>query len=255
MKIIIIEDEPLTAESLIDTILLIDSTISIVKVLHSVKQATLYFESAPEPVDLIFSDIQLGDGLSFEIFSALKIDIPIIFCTAYDEYALEAFDANSIHYILKPFDKKGIEKAFAKYKNLRSNSASTSASSMELLFKLIEEKYKPRSQSLLVYRGEKIIPIKTSDIAYFFLRNEAVYLTSFDHKQYTVNVNLDTIEAQLDSTFYRANRQFIINRSAVKEVSHDLGRKLIVELTLPCKEQIIISKAKSPEFMLWLKQA
>ncbi len=255
MKIIIIEDEPLIAESLTDTILLVDSTISVIKVLYSVKQATQYFESAHETADLIFSDIQLGDGLSFEIFNSIKIDIPIIFCTAYEEYALEAFDANSIHYILKPFDKKGIEKALAKYKNLTSRSTSISVASMESIFKLIEEKHKPRIHSLLVYRGEKIIPVKTTDIAYFYLRNEVVSLTSFDNKQYTVNVNLDTIEAQLDATFYRANRQFIINRSSVKEVSHDFGRKLVVELTVPCNEQIIISKVKAPEFLLWLKQA
>jgi two-component system response regulator LytT len=255
MKIIVIEDEPLTAESLIDTILSVDSSINVIKTLHSVKQATTYFESDHEQADLIFSDIQLGDGLSFEIFSSIRIDIPIIFCTAHDEYALEAFDANSIHYILKPFDKKGIEKAFAKYKNLTSRSASIPIASMESLFKLIQERQTPRPNSLLVYRGEKIIPIRTTDIAYLYLRNEAVYLTSFDNQQYTVNVNLDTVETQLDTTFYRANRQFIVNRSAVKEVSHDLGRKLVVELILPCKEQIIISKAKSPEFMLWLKQA
>jgi two-component system, LytTR family, response regulator LytT len=253
MNIVIIEDEHLTAEALADTLVAIDESIVVIKTLASIKQALAYFGNAPQNIDLIFSDIQLGDGISFEIFKTINITTPIIFCTAYDDYALQAFNSNGIDYVLKPFDDKSINKAITKYKNLKGLTNATSSITLQEVYSLIENKYKPKAQSLLVFQGDKIIPIKTIEIAYFMLENEITYLKCFNDKQYTISSTLDALEQELSTNFYRANRQFIINKNAVKEVSQYFARKLLVLPIVHCTEPIIISKAKTTEFLNWLK--
>lgn len=250
MNIVIVEDEKLTAEDLRDTILRVSPDLKVVKILSSVKEAISYFKSNPMP-QLIFSDIQLGDGLSFEIYREVDLSAPIIFCTAYDEYALQAFDTNGIHYILKPFDEEKVEEAIEKFRNLQSVFTEEQTSFMKVLESL--QKSQGVTQSLLVYQQDKVIPVKFRDIALFYIKNEVTHLYTFSQKIYYINKSLDVIQQICGNDFYRANRQYIVNRSAIKEINQTLSRKVSVELTVPFQESITVSKEKMSDFLDWLK--
>jgi two-component system response regulator LytT len=253
MNIIIIEDERLTAEDLADMIMAEEPEATIVATLSSVQEAIAYFHDHDEP-DLIFSDIQLGDGLSFQIFEAHNIKAPIIFCTAYDEYAIDAFKTNGIHYILKPFKEDEIVKALEKYNRLRSNFAPTDPSINSIL-QLFESKNQAKVNSVLVYHKEKIIPVKLSDIALFYIKHEVVHLYTLDGKTYTLNKTMDEVQQITGADFYRANRQFIVNRNAIRNVEQYFSRKISVVLTVPFDTIITVSKEKIPHFLEWLENA
>lgn len=250
MKIVIIEDEKLTADDLAETILKIVPDAKIISVLHSVSTAISWFLKNDDP-DLIFSDIQLGDGLSFEIFKKISTNVPVIFCTAYDEYALKAFDANGIDYILKPFDKSTIEAAFNKYNRLK-NKFSENSSALDNVIQLFENKKKHNQGSVLVYHKDKIVPVRLEDIALFYIENEITYLLTFAQKSYTINKTIEELEKIASDDFFRVNRQFLVNRKAIKEASHYFARKLSLTLTIPYKETITVSKLKVSEFLDWL---
>ncbi len=252
MKIAIIEDEKLTADDLAETILKVEPNAQIVTVLASVKEAVNYFQKNEKP-DLIFSDIQLGDGLSFEIFKAVTVSTPVIFCTAYDEYALNAFKANGIDYILKPFTKKIIADALGKFQELR-NTLSRTAINYETISELFGNRNNKQDASVLVYIKDKIIPVKTNDIAIFYIQNEITHLITFNQKIYTVNKTLDELETITGTIFYRANRQYLINRKAIQDASQYFHRKLLVNLSFSftSEEPITVSKVKATDFLNWL---
>ncbi|SFD98409.1 two component transcriptional regulator, LytTR family [Chitinophaga sp. CF118] len=250
MKIVIIEDEKVTARDLAQTIKQLYPESKIEAILTTVRESISYFNDGAD-VDLIFSDIQLGDGLSFEIFSKVEIVVPVIFCTAFDEYALNAFKANGIDYILKPFTTETVAAAMQKYLNFRE--------------KFVE--YRPRYESLeeifvtrksvdpgaiLVFYKDKIFPIAITQIAFFYLDKGLVQLTTFDQKNYTINKNMEELGKITGSLFFRTNRQFLVNRKAVKDASSYLSRKLSVSLSVPVKETITVSKEKVPQFLEWL---
>ncbi|MCE7042413.1 LytTR family DNA-binding domain-containing protein [Dyadobacter sp. CY312] len=251
MNIIIIEDERLTAEDLADMITDAEPGVNIEALLSSVQEALSYFKNHDEP-DLIFSDIQLGDGLSFEIFQTIDIKSPIIFCTAYDEYAIEAFKTNGIHYILKPFKEEEIVKALEKYNKLRSTFAPAD-SSLNSILQLFQQKNQPKATSVLVHYKEKIIPVKLDDIAVFYIKHEVTHLYTLDRKTYTLNKTLDEIQQITGNDFYRANRQIILNRNAIQNVEQYFGRKISVALTVPFETIITISKEKISHFLEWLE--
>lgn len=251
MKVIIIEDEPLTAEDLAETISAVEPTAEIVAMLSSVKESIDYFRKNGKP-DLIFSDIQLGDGLSFSIFPEAALSTPVIFCTAYDEYALRAFKANGIDYVLKPFTKKAIADAFERYKNLKSNFSDLIAG-YESLSRLFEQ----RNQSdaaVLVYFHEKILPVRIADIALFYIENDITQLITFNRERHCVTKSLEELEKIAGNSFYRANRKFLVNRKAVKDASQYFHRKLLVNLHIEIKttEPITVSKVKAAHFLNWL---
>ncbi|ALJ00021.1 LytR/AlgR family response regulator transcription factor [Rufibacter tibetensis] len=250
MNIVIIEDEPLTAEDLEDTLLEVEPSVRVVAVLASVKAAVTYFTQNPAP-DLIFSDIQLGDGLSFEIFQAVPITKPVVFCTAYNEYALEAFKANGIDYILKPFNKAIIEKTLLKYKQLQANLA-PERPDYQALLQLLDNRLVQKPNSVLMFQRDKIIPLPIDQIAVCYSQNLITHVVTFDQRKFTLNQNMEEMEAMCGNQFFRANRQFLIHYKAIKEASQYFGRKLSVTLTIPFPEEIIISKAKSPLFLNWL---
>lgn len=250
MKIVIIEDEELTANDLASTLLKVDKTVEITAVLGSVKESVSYFMENRDP-DLIFSDIQLGDGLSFEIFHRCSITAPVIFCTAYDEYALKAFKVNGIDYILKPFSKQTINDALHRYKALKNNFMSASIS-VEKIHEMFKNQNERKQNTILVYYRENIIPVKIDDIAIFYIENEVTHLLTFARKHYTINKTIEEIESIANDDFFRANRQFLINRNAVKDASRYFARKLTVSLTIPFGEKITISKEKVTSFLDWL---
>ena len=250
MRIVIIEDEKLTATNLAETITTVIPGVQITAILSSVQSAVSWFQQYEQP-DLIFSDIQLGDGLCFEIFKTIPAHAPVIFCTAYDEYALKAFDANGIDYILKPFDKATIEEAFQKYHKLKDSFTGKFAN-LDHIIQLIESKKKQAKASVLVYKQDKIIPVRFEDIAMFYIDNEITRLVTFDHKTYTINKTMEKVEEISPDDFFRVNRQFIIQHKAIKEASQYFGRKLSVSLTVPFPERITVSKNKVPAFLVWL---
>ncbi|HBF88484.1 MAG TPA: DNA-binding response regulator [Bacteroidales bacterium] len=251
MKIIIIEDEKLTSQDLAETLQKVEPNSEIVAVLSSVKEANAFFEKNTLEIDLIFSDIQLGDGLSFEIFNKFNITTPIIFCTAYDEYALNAFKTNGIDYILKPFSQKTIASTISKYKELKANFSKNSVN-IDKIFEVFENQKKQTLSSVLVYVKDKILPVNIENIAVFYIENEITRLLTFDQKTYSINKTMEELENSCSLNFYRANRQFLVNRKAVKEASQYFARKLSVTLTIPFKESIVVSKTKVTDFLNWL---
>lgn len=251
MKIVIIEDERLTANDLEATILQYDPTFDVSAKLLSVKDAVQYFNNDGE-ADLIFSDIKLGDGLSFDVFKRTGIRIPVIFCTAYDEYALDAFNTNGIAYLLKPFSLSTVRAALEKFKMLTQNDSKKNALQLETIMGLFESRRQDTSTSILVPYKDKIIPIKVQEVAVFFVENEVVHMITFDQKVYFPNKNLEELERIGGTNFYRANRQYLINRNAIVDVSNQLGRKLWVNLSVPLNESVTISREKVGVFLKWL---
>jgi len=251
MRVVIIEDEVLTAEDLKESIQQLDNTVEVVAVLKSVKEAVTYFQQNDMP-DLIFSDIQLGDGESFDIYRTVEVSAPVIFCTAYDEYALQAFKTNGIEYILKPFTNASIADAIRKYNNLRrqlsgaviDNPANTIAEAVQ--------QHTPKPAAILVYYKDKIVPVRLESIVLFYIEKETLYLMTFDRQHYYVKKSLEDAEQLCGNDFFRVNRQFLVNRKAIKDASHYVARKLSVNLSVPFKEVITISKEKAPQFLAWL---
>jgi two-component system response regulator LytT len=252
MKIVIIEDEKLTADDLAETILKINPKVHITAILNSVTESISWFQRNEKP-DLIFSDIQLGDGLCFEIFKAVSVTVPVIFCTAYDQYALNAFKANGIDYILKPLTKRSVGSALERYNNLKNNFLKK-IEGIKKIAEALESRKSLQDASVLVYIKEKIIPVQLADIAFFYIENEITHLVSFDQKTYFINKTLEELEKITGSDFYRANRKFLINRKAIKDVSHYLHRKLLINLTISVStiESITVSKEKVTPFLHWL---
>lgn len=250
MKIVIIEDEKLTATHLSETIMTVVPDARIMAILFSVRSAVSWFQENEQP-DLIFSDVQLGDGLCFEIFKTIPVHAPVIFCTAYDEYALKAFDASGIDYILKPFDKTSIEEAFQKYYKLKDTFQGNIVN-LDQIIQLIENKKKQTTTSVLVYKQDKIIPVRLDDIAMFYIDNEITRLITFDQKKYMINRTLEKVEEISPDDFFRINRQFLVHYKAIKEASQYFGRKLSLTLTIPFQETVTVSKNKVSDFLNWL---
>lgn len=219
----------------------------IVGVLESIEDSVDWISQHAMP-DLIFMDIHLADGSSFTIFDRVTVTCPVIFTTAYDEYALKAFEVNSIDYLLKPISKEALERAVTKYHNL---GRGLEQQQLDVLLKQLGAKPKFKSCFLLPER-DKLVPLPTSDIAYAYIDTKTVKLVTFDDKTYYMNQTLDDILAQLDpQMFFRANRQFLISRNAVKDVSVWFGNKLAINLTVETPEKVIVSKARVAEFKTW----
>jgi DNA-binding LytR/AlgR family response regulator len=252
MRVVIIEDEEMTAEDLQESIQQLDDTVEVIAVLKSVKEAISWFRKHDMP-DLIFSDIQLGDGESFDIYRMVNITAPVIFCTAYDEYALQAFKANGIEYILKPFTDASIADAIRKYNNLRRQFAGTGTGSAVNTIAETVQQHVPQPAAILVHYKDKIVPVRVENIVLFYIEKEVLYLMTFDKQHYYLKKSLEEAEQLCGEEFFRVNRQFLVNRKAIKDASHYVSRKLSVNLSVPFKEVITISKEKAPQFLTWLK--
>lgn len=246
MKVFIIEDEPLLAESLRDELLAADTEVQIVAMTGGIRETLDVVHKQGLP-DLFFSDIELSDGLSFEIFHRLNSGTPVIFCTAYNHYALDAFRANGIDYILKPFGTDDIKRTLRKYKSLSGNS------SPNRVFQQLIQKLQSRPTSLLVHRGESIIPLPINDIAMAVLQNEIVYVHTFGGKKYALTQNLEEIGQLVGGDLFRVNRQTLIHRKAVGQVSRYFARKLLIHPTIPYSNKLLVSKANTGAFLQWLE--
>ena len=255
MKIAIIEDEPKIAESLKLILMEIDSSISVMKILSSVKSSVEWLRVNQSRCDLLFMDINLTDGLSFEIFNQIESNTPIVFVTAYDQYALDAFKVNGVDYILKPFDKTKIKQSLKKFKSLtRTGSNPISAESLQHLLEVVASKtITNKRKSYLVYHQDKLIPLAVDDISWFYKSNKVTYACTISNKKYVIDDVLDKIQNEVSSeNFYRANRQFIVSKNAIENIAIYFNGRLIVNILPKPDEKIIVSKAKATDFKNWL---
>lgn len=251
MRIVIIEDEKLTAKDLARTLKAVRPDVDIVTMLHSVEDAIDFFQQEVS-VDLIFSDIQLGDGLSFEIFKQTDLQIPIIYCTAFNDYALEAFKTLGIDYLVKPFSKETVEKALTKYLSLKGAVSDPEPSYSELMKLLQHQAGSKKLPAVLVQKRDKIIPLPAEEIAVFFIEDDAVFAFTFGGKKQLLSHKLNDLEQRYQPHFFRANRQYLVHRKAVKDVSHHFNRKILVNLTVAFEPQILVGKVKVTAFLDWL---
>ena len=251
MNILIIEDETAAAVNLQAILKKVAPSYNILAILESVEESVEYFmgKSNTYP-DLVFMDIHLADGESFHIFDKVEITAPIIFTTAYDEYALRAFKVNSIDYILKPIKEEDLQRAIAKLAQLSGQERTEYQSRVE---NMVESSSRESQRVFLVHYKDKIIPLSIDDVAFFYTSNEKVSAYTFSGDRYIVDRTLETLQSVLPANeFFRANRQYIVARRAVKDIAVWFGSRLALNLILETPERIIISKARVPEFKQWL---
>lgn len=249
-RVIIVEDETAAVVNLRSMLTSVVGDVEVVAVLESVEEAVEFF-NGDHVADVVFMDIHLADGDSFRIFRSVEIDIPIIFTTAYDEYALEAFKVNSIDYLLKPFKEDDLRRAMDKLTRLTNRERKEQSDNRK---RLVDEVQMQALQTMLIRYKDKIIPIKIEDVAYFYTSEERVTLTTLTGESYQVDKTLEALSQQLSPTqFFRANRQFIVARAAVRDIAVWFGSRLALNLVVETPERIIISKARVPEFKQWLQ--
>jgi DNA-binding LytR/AlgR family response regulator len=249
-RVVIVEDETAAAVNLRSMLSVVLPDAEVVEVLESVAEAVEYFSSGAD-ADIVFMDIHLADGESFRIFQSVDIAIPIIFTTAYDEYALEAFKVNSVDYLLKPFNEDDLRRAIDKLDRLSAREHAEQRDSRE---KMVREVQGEAMQTMLLRYKDKLIPVTADDVAFFYTSEERVTVTTLKGDCYPVDKTLESLSQQLSSErFFRANRQFIVSRRAVKDIAVWFGSRLALNLTLETPERIIISKARVPEFKSWLQ--
>jgi len=266
MKALIIEDEIVAAQNLQRLIAQVNNSIEIVAILKSIEESVEWFSVNPTP-DLVFMDIHLSDGLSFSIFEKVKIEAPIIFTTAYDEYALKAFQVNSIDYLLKPINIKDLERAIEKFARF-STSSQPSPKERELrtvtnyeeaianMLSMFRKEKTVYKSNFLIPHKDKYIPLAVNDIAYIFSENKIAKIVTLDNRFFYESCSLDEMQRQIDpSSFFRANRQFIISHKAIKDISLWFDSKISVNLLIDTPEKIIISRTKVAEFKDWYKCA
>lgn len=253
MNVIILEDEYAAKINLISILKKINEEINIIAVLDSVRSATDWLLNNDHP-DLGIFDIQLSDEIVFNLFMNINIQFPVIFTTAFNEYAIRAFKVHSIDYILKPINEQNIAFAINKYKSLNSAHNNFSENHIKNLINQINRYNKDQhKESLLVHYKNKLIPVQISDIACFYIENGIAYILTKGNKSFSIDKTLDKIEQFLDSNeFKRANRQCIVSRSSIVEIEHYFNGRYMMKTNppLPCK--IIISKGRSNEFIKWM---
>lgn len=252
MKVIIVEDEYYTAQGLQTLLTEADPNIEVLTILQSVSECVEWFESNPEP-DLAFMDIHLADGQVFSLFERIQISCPVIFTTAYEEYALKAFEVNSIDYLLKPIKRSDLQRALDKIKRFtqKEQKVDNQALMAKMLEALNESQLSYKSHFLIPFQ-DKLIPISVDKIAYIRSENKASVLVTTDRKEHSVDLSLERVAQELNpKLFFRANRQYIVAHSAIQSMSVWFGGKLTVTLCVDAPEKIIVSKAKNREFKEW----
>ncbi len=251
MKYVIIEDEDPAALRLQKLIKEVDPSFVMVAQLVSIKSSVKWLTENIHP-DVMFMDIQLADGNSFEIFNVVKPQCPVIFTTAYDQYALQAFKVNSIDYLLKPIKKNELAEAISKLKKLNVKDQEISFPDFENLLKMIKGKEEFQKRILIRY-ADTIKAIDIKDVAYFYTESKINFLCTFDKKSYPIDYNLDQIEAMIDpAVFFRINRQFIVNVNAIKNMVSYSKSRVKIELNPHTEIETIVSTERSPNFKSWL---
>ena len=251
-KVLIIEDEKPAAEWLQQLILKLGYDIKIATVIDSVRGAADWFRQNTAP-DLVFMDIQLADGLSFEIFEQVKVPCPVIFTTAYEEYAVKAFKVNSVDYLLKPIAFDELETAFLKFENQVKKEEKVQPVTLDLLNKVREMLRKQYKTRFVIKVGEHLKSIPVEDIQFFYSLDKATFLCTSDFKTYIVDYSLDRISEMIDEhRFFRINRKYILSNQSIADIVFYSNSRLKIKLKKPDEESIIVSRDKVPAFKEWL---
>lgn len=250
MKVVIIEDEKPAAENIIHCLHKTNTPVKILQILGSVNASVKWFKTNAAP-DLIFMDIQLSDGLSFDIFKSCNIECPVIFITAFDKYLIEAFEYNSIDYLLKPIDQVKFNNSLKKYNQLQTHFVNNHTS---LLDYLNQQNIKKRR--IVVRKGVEFITVRIEDIVYFFSEHKIVFLVDKERKKYMVEKkSLAEMQEELDPRlFFRINRKFIVNANYILNFKPIENSKIQVVLTIPPGEQLVISQENAPVFKKWISE-
>jgi two-component system response regulator LytT len=254
MTTIIIEDEKPAARLLQRKLEKINISVGVM--LHSVEEALDWFSKNEHP-DLIFLDIQLSDGLSFEIFEKIDIKSAVIFTTAYDEYALKAFKLNSIDYLLKPIDEDDLEVAVLKFKDhfqIPKNGNETMQLDFEQIRKMLSNPFeKIFKKRFTVKIGQHLKVISTDEIECFFSENKGTYIHTFDNRNYLIDSTLEVLEQEIDAAaFYRISRKFIISLKAIKEIVVYSNSRLKIILPTYKEDEVVVSREKVSDFKNWI---
>lgn len=249
MNVLIVEDESHTA-ALLQEMIEQDSEFMVTEKLESVIEAVEYLRKYQHNLDLLFLDIQLADGKSFEIFKHVDVVVPTIFCTAYDEYTLQAIKNNGIDYILKPFKEEEIHHALQKYKRLITSIQSKKPSPVHFQW---EPKKQYQQRFLTQYRDKSVVK-QVEEIALFYVKNETVYLHTYSGEKLPLFKKMEYLEAVCDpAQFFRINRQMLINREAILSFEPYFNRKVILQLRVRLSEKAIVSRLKVSAFQKWLE--
>jgi len=247
MKVVIIEDERLAAEKLESLLKQVNAEIEVVGKLESVEESANWLASNPKP-DLIFMDIQLDDGISFEIFDAVKVEAPVIFTTAFDQYAIRAFKVNSVDYLLKPIDLNALETAIEKYRKIFRP-----AGMEEKLSKVFEQLAKPWKTRFFVKVGVHFQSVPVEEICCFFVEERCSFLKTQTRKNYALDYSLDQLQKRVDpELFFRINRNFMVNINCIAEIISYSTNRLKLKLKNFNDEGLIVSRDKVSEFKQWL---
>jgi DNA-binding LytR/AlgR family response regulator len=254
IRLVILEDEPLAAERLIRQLKKSPVSVQVLEVLESVSQATKWF-SANESPDLVLSDIQLGDGISFQIFEKQLVSCPIIFTTSYDEFAVRAFKVQSLDYLLKPIKQEELDSALLRFVEKRQLAQLPWMQMQEKIGQMMQQigvsqtSFKER---FIVRHADQLIPVSVSEVAYFFTKNDWVCLTTVSGKQYLVDGNLEELEKMVDpGRFFRLNRQFLAQSESIEKAFNHLNGKLKLELKPNPEVEIFVSREKASVFKSW----
>ncbi|MEQ8925826.1 MAG: LytTR family DNA-binding domain-containing protein [Fulvivirga sp.] len=249
MQALIIEDEKPAAEKLVRYLQRLPEPVSVKTIFQTVSESVSWLQINQDSIDLIFMDIQLLDGKSFEIFDQVEVQKPVIFTTAFDEYALEAFKVNSIDYLLKPITYQDLEKSINKFQSLKNNLSSPPINLNEVLSQLHQKAFKTR---FMVKLGEHIRSITTKDIAFFYAEGRDVYLVTNENRKFIIDYTLEELDELLDpKSFYRANRSFILNIEAITDVVVFSNSRLKVFTNIEIDKEIIVSREKVNTFKEW----
>ncbi len=251
MNVLIIEDEKPSARYL--QRMLEKLNVNVNEMLHSVEEAVNWFQNNPHP-DLIFLDIQLSDGLSFEIFNAVEVNSAIIFTTAFDEYALQAFKLNSIDYLLKPIDEEELQAAVKKYKFLKpatQNVQFNFEDIKKLLVNPVEREYKKRFTTKI---GQHIKMISADEIECFYSENKGTYAHTVDGRNYLLETTLEQLEQELSpEIFFRISRKYYININSIKDIISYTNSRLQLKLNSYKEQEVIVARERVRDFKLWLE--
>ena len=250
MKVLIIEDESLLAKELQRTIKAIRPDIEVVHVLRSIQEGISWFEQK-HSIDLIISDIQLIDGTSFELFKQVQVSTPIVFITAYDEFAIKAFKLNSIDYLLKPISETDLEAAISKYEKLWGQKKKLDPEVLNhLIMKNTEQAYKSK---FLIRVGDQYKQVDSNDIGFFFAEGNTVYLVQKSGKKLIVDYSLDQVAPQLDpKKFFRINRQLLINNSCIRGIHKYFNSRLKLEIHPEYDTEVLVTRSRVNEFLSWM---
>jgi len=257
MKILIIEDEPFAQKELKRLLDIAEGKFDILDMIDTVEDSVVWLRENPPP-DLIFLDIQLADGISFDIFRQVEVKSPVIFTTAYDEYAIRAFQLNSIDYLLKPVKLTELMRAINKYESLRDqygkgekeSSINITRNQLESILNLGKKEYKSRFVAKV---GDQIKYIPVEEVAYFYAEDNVVFLINKNDNRYIIEYSIEEIDSLVDPKhFYRLNRSVVAHISAIDKVYKYLNSRLKVELKPESEKEVLISRAKVSDFMKWM---